>query len=114
VIRLTSEMFVAAHIRRCESEGLAAVLVRHGAPEAGAIYVIVDRLDGTLDLYGPAPQTAFDQDDNRPGRLFSLMDAGVSQQQIDGRLEREARFDPDFWVIAIEDRDGRSLLDLAA
>jgi hypothetical protein len=111
-MRLTSSLFISAHIRRCFTEGASAVVVRHGAEEAGAIFVLVDRLDGTVDLYGPAPQTAFD-DDRPTGRLFQLVIERAAPEAVDTRLEREAQFDPDLWVVAIEDRDGRCFLDLA-
>ena len=42
-------------------EGAFAALRRRGAEEAGAIFIKVNRLDGTGTLYGPAPQTAFDE-----------------------------------------------------
>ena len=57
-MRLKSAIWVAAYMRRCHVEGAFAVLRRRGAEEAGAIFIKVDRLDGTADLYGPAPQTA--------------------------------------------------------
>ena len=50
-----SEIWVKAYLRRCQGEGLAAVLVRRGDADAGAIYIKVSRLDGTAGLYGPAP-----------------------------------------------------------
>ena len=59
-MRVTSGLWVAAYVRRCHSEGAFAVVVRRGAEEAGAITVTVDRLDGTSDLYLPAPQSVFD------------------------------------------------------
>ena len=69
-MRLKSGIWVAAYLRRCQVEGAAAVLRRRGAEEAGAIFIKVSRLDGTADLYGPAPQTAFDE--ARPSeRAFS-------------------------------------------
>ena len=111
-MRLTSALFVSAHIRRCFAEGAAAVVMRRGAEDAGAIFVVVDRLDGTNDLYGPAPQTAFETD--RPAaRLFQQIADRADSEAINARLEREKRFDPDIWVVAIEDRDGRSFLDVA-
>ena len=71
-MRVTSALWVGAYIRRCQVEGAPAVVVRKGAEEAGAILVIVDRLDGTSDLYGPAAQTAFGE--SRPSeRLFRVM-----------------------------------------
>ena len=110
-MRLTSAIFVSAQIRRCLIEGASAVVVRRGAAEAGAIFVVVDRLDGTVDLYAPAPQTAFDE--GRPAdRLFQAVMQGASNEAVNARLEREKKFDPDLWVMAIEDRAGRSFLEL--
>lgn len=89
-----------------------AAVVRHGADEAGAILVVVDRLDQTVDLYGPAPQSAFAE--SRPtDRLFQLLLGRSERAAIEARLASELRFDPDLWVIEVEDRGGRSFLDLA-
>ena len=52
--RLRSDFWVSAYIRRCGVEGIEAVLRKRGAAEAGALFVKVDRLDGTASLYGPA------------------------------------------------------------
>jgi hypothetical protein len=90
---------------------MAAVL-RHGADEAGAILVVVDRLDQTADLYGPAPQSVFA--DGRPAdRLFQLLMSRVDRAAIDARLSDELRFDPDLWVVEVEERNGLAFLDLA-
>lgn len=89
-----------------------AVVARRGADEAGAILVVVDRLDETVDLYGPAPQSAFA--DSRPAdRLFQLLLSRASRSEIDTRLADELRFDPDLWLVEVEDRFGRAFLDLA-
>ena len=89
-----------------------AAVVRHGADEAGAILVVVDRLDQTVDLYGPAPQSAFAK--SRPAdRLFQLLLSRCERAAIDARLVKELKFDPDLWVVEVEDRNGRAFLDLA-
>ena len=64
-MRLKSGIWVAAYIRRCEAEGAFAAVRRRGAEEAGAIFIKLNRLDGTAEIYGPAPQTAFE--DSHPG-----------------------------------------------
>jgi hypothetical protein len=111
-MRVTSALWVGAFIRRCFVEGATAAVARHGADEAGAILVIVDRLDRTADLYGPAPQSAFAE--SRPSeRLFHLMLARSDRSAIDARVASELRFDPDLWIVEVEDRDGRAFLDLA-
>ena len=111
-MRLTSALFVSAKIRRCFIEGASAAVVRHGADEAGAIFFLVDWLDDTIDLYGPAPQTAFAEDDRPQDRLFQIIADRLPPAEVDSRLEREAKFDPDIWIVAIEDPEGRCFLDL--
>lgn len=108
--RVTSGLFVAAYIRRCNGEGHPAVVMRRGAEEAGAIFVVVDRLDGRNDLYGPAPQGVFD-DAHPSERLFQKLSADQDGAEIQEALARERRFDPDIWVVAVEDRDGRPFVD---
>jgi hypothetical protein len=110
VARLRSDFWVAAHLRRCAVEGITAVLRRRGAPEAGAIFVKLDRLDGTASLYGPAPQSLLDEGGG--GRLFTALLENVASHDIEDRMSRESRFDPDFWFVEIEDRQGRHFLDL--
>jgi hypothetical protein len=112
-MRLKSGIWAAAYLRRCNTEGVFAAVRRRGAEEAGAIFIKISRLDGTGTLYGPAPQTAFD--DAQPAdRIFTAMLGGgtpVSEADIEARLTREIRFDPDVWIIEIEDRAGRNFLD---
>ena len=109
-MRVTSSLWVGAYVRRCFAEGAFAAVVRRGAEEAGAIFVIVDRLNGTADLYAPAPQAIFDE--SRPSdRLFQLVAADEPLADVNARVEREVRFDPDLWVVAVEDRDGRAFLE---
>jgi len=110
-MRLTSEFFVSALVRRVMGEGGFAAATRKGAAEAGAIFVVVDNLDGRLQLFGPAPQSMFS--DLPDGRLFECLLADADRLDLMERFEREARIDPDFWVVEIEDRDGARFLPLA-
>src|SRR5438477_3816298 len=111
-MRLKSDIWVAAYLRRCQVQGAAAVLRRRGAEEAGAIFVKLNRLDGTADLYGPAPQTAFDEA-HPMDRAFvhSLGNEAQPDAKVEERLVREIRFDPDAWIVEVEDRAGRHFLD---
>ncbi len=111
-MRLRSDLWVAAYLRRCGSEGVAAYLRRRGAAEAGAIFVKIDRLDGKAALFGPAPQSAAGDGD----RLFTQThrDAWIESAAVEARLKRELDFDVDLWIVEAEDRLGRNFLDLAA
>ena len=112
-MRLKTGIWVAAYLRRCNVEGIFAAVRRHGAEEAGAIFVKINRLDGTGALYGPAPQSAFDG--AQPAdRLFVVLvgsDTPAAEADIEARLTREIRFDPDLWIIEVEARAGRNFLD---
>jgi hypothetical protein len=111
-MRLKSAIWVAAYVRRCHIEGAYAVVRRRGAEEAGAIFIKIARLDGTADLFGPAPQTAFDH--ARPAeRAFvaCLKVQPAAEADVESYLTREARFDPDLWIVEVEDRSGRHFLD---
>jgi hypothetical protein len=111
-MRLKSGLWVAAYIRRCNVEGVFAAVRRRGADEAGAIFIKVSRLDGTADVYGPAPQSAFD-DEYPLDRAFSaaLKTMPASEADAEAYLARQIRFDPDVWIIETEDRAGRCFLD---
>ena len=47
-MRIKSEIWVRAYLRRCQSDGVPVVIVRRGDEAAGAIFICVDRLDGTV------------------------------------------------------------------
>jgi hypothetical protein len=112
-MRLKTALWVAAYLRRCQVEGVSAVVRRRGAEEAGAIFVRINRLDGTSDLFGPAPQSAFDAA-SEAGRAFSvsLAERPAPDAAIETYLAREIKFDPDVWIVEVEDRAGRSFLDV--
>lgn len=111
--RLKSSIWVAGYLRRCQSAGVFGAVRRRGAEEAGAIFVKVALMDGRAMLFVPAPQTAYD--DSRPvERVFTPSPPqAVDEQVIEARLAKEISFDPDVWIVEIEDREGRHFLDLA-
>lgn len=109
--RLRTDFWVAALRRRAEAAGAFISVARKGAEEAGAVFILVDRHDGRLDLYGPAPQSVFD--DRPTDRLFSPLAREVPEEKTASRMAQELRFDPDLWLIEIEDREGRCFVELA-
>ena len=108
--RVTSALWVAAYIRRCGVAGASAYLLRKGAEAAGAIYIKVNKLDGTALVLAPAPQAVFDT--ARPERAWIGWRGGnpVPEAEADDYLRRESGFDPDLWLVEIEDRKGRHFL----
>lgn len=104
---------MAAYLRRCQTVGLFGAVRRRGAEEAGAVFVKVALLDGNAMLYVPAPQAIYD--DSRPiERIFTpTSKEPLPESSVEERLQKEIRFDPDAWIVEIEDREGRHFLDLS-
>jgi hypothetical protein len=94
-MRLKSAIWVAAYLRRCQTEGIFGAVRRRGAEEAGAVFVKLALLDGTALLFTPASP--------KP----------VTEQAVEERLMKEMQFDPDVWIVEIEDKAGRHFLELA-
>jgi hypothetical protein len=109
-MRIKSELWVKAYLRRCALEGAAALLERRGDSDAGAIYIKVSRLDGTAALFGPAPASLGARDSERRWQPC-LATATAREAEADAYLARQLSFDPDLWIVAVEDRDGRHFLE---
>ena len=108
-MRLRSDIWVAAYMRTVEVGGGFATLRRRGAAEAGAVFVVVDRLDGRCALFAPGPS-----DETLGERRFLRAHKAewVDSAEVSARLEREVRRDPDLWIVDVERRDGVHGLDV--
>ncbi len=99
-----------AYLRRCQSAGACVVVVRRGDDQAGAIFIWINRLDGSAQLFGPAPAGFADSHIAR--RWVQCMGGEpVSASEAARYLERQMEVDPDLWVVEVEDRAGRHFLD---
>jgi len=112
-MRVKSEIWVRAYLRRCQAESAAVVIVRRGDEAAGAIFICIVRLDGTVSLYGPAPAGLIESETDR--RWVSCFGSRlVREAEADDYLARQREFDPDLWIIQVEDKAGRHFLGDAA
>ncbi len=111
--RVTSRLWVDAYVRRIAAEGNYGCVVKRGAESAGAIFIILNHLNGQYSLYGPAPQSLMNND-GRWHRLFSELISRQEESVLLARMQREEKFDSDLWIVENEDRHGRSFLDIAA
>lgn len=105
IARLKAGIFVRALIRRAEVAGAQAYVARHGAEEAGAVLLKIARLDGTC--------LVLDQARRGEGELVWVKPLGDSADETRAKLffEKQIRFDPDLWIVEIEDREGRTFVD---
>jgi hypothetical protein len=101
---LKTEFWAAALIRRAESGGAAAFLVRRGDADAGAVLLKVSKLDGQAALYVPARSA-------EGARIWTLPLGEVEESRADAYCVRRLEDDPDLWIIEVEDRSGRHFLD---
>lgn len=108
-MRLKSEIWVKAYLRRCMAAGAFAVVVRHGDDDAGAIYIRIAKGDGTAALFGPAPAGLSDADFDR--HWVPLLAGGfVDEATVQKFCDQEMKFDSDLWLVEVEDREGRNFL----
>ncbi len=98
-MRVTSDFFVSALIRRVFSSGGFAAVQRRGSPEAGAVFCVCRQRDGTLVLIGPAPQTSYGEE--VADRRFAILATDL-EEVVEARIAKESRFDSDLWVVEIE------------
>jgi hypothetical protein len=105
VPRLKAGIFVRALIRRVEVAGASAYVVRKGTEEAGAVYLKLSRLDGTC--------TILEQVRRGEGDLAWMKPIGdaIDDERAKAYFDKQVRFDPDLWIVEIEDRDGRAFVD---
>lgn len=103
-MRLKSEIWVHALLRRCFVQGMFGAVLRKGAEEAGAIYVVINRLDGTVRLLGPPPGSSIDEQGER--LWIEVSPPVTSVLDVQSFIDKLTKFDPDIWVVEIEDRTG--------
>ena len=102
--RLTAEFWVGAYLRRLQRFDIPAFVTRRGDNTAGAVLIKMNTLDGQASLW----QRSYDL---MTGERRWMMLADGPEAEIDAAATRQAGFDPDLWVIEVEDREGRHLLD---
>lgn len=108
-LRLKSEFFVQALVRRVQGAfvdgGAAAYIAKRGDSDAGGIFVRVNRLDGTAGVLSLFTHMQGDQ------RWRIVVPPQTAEADVDARMVREMKRDPDIWVVEIEDAKGRHFLE---
>jgi len=102
--RVTARLWIDAYLLRLRQQGIPAFVVGKGDETAGAILVKLNPLDGTARLF----QRSFDlmSGERRWGVL-----ADGPEADVDASIARQRSFDRDLWVIEVEDKAGRHMLD---
>ncbi|MBA2587986.1 MAG: DUF1491 family protein [Alphaproteobacteria bacterium] len=103
--RLKAGIFVRALTRRTEVAGASAFVVRMGSEEAGAVILRVNRLDGMM--------LVLNQTRDGKGRLVWAQALGgwTDEKRAGEWCDKQVKFDPDVWIVEVEDRQGRAFVD---
>ena len=102
--RLTTEIWVAAYLTRLRLATIPAFILQKGDHTAGAVLVKLNTLDGQARCF----QRSFDLMSGE--RQWVVLSEG-DEADVDASIAKQKSFDPDLWVIEIEDKAGRHLLD---
>lgn len=102
--RLASGLWVAAYIRRLGVENIPAFVARRGQAEAGAVLVKISTLDGNARAY----QRGFDFASD--AQVWRELASGPDNE-VEEAITRQIGYDPDLWVVEVEDRQGRHFFD---
>ncbi len=102
--RVTSDLWVSAYLARLRLAAIPVYLTKRGDATAGAVVVKLATLDGQARAYVRRWDFASDT------RLWAVLSDG-DEAAVDAALARETARDPDLWLIEVEDRAGRTLLD---
>ena len=101
--RLTSSFWVHAYLARLRLADIPAFVTAHGDDTGGAVLVKLNTLDGRAQAF----QRSFDL---MTGARAWVVLAEGDEAAVDAAVARQRGFDPDLWVIEVEDRAGRHLL----
>lgn len=104
MVRLTAELWVQAYLTRLRLADIPAFVTAKGDANAGAVLVKQNPLNGSAKLFQRSVDI-FTGD-----RMWVLLADGPDED-VEATIAKQRSFDPDLWVIEVEDRNGRHLLD---
>lgn len=105
--RMPTGLWVQAHLARLSSKGIPVVLVKRGDLNSGIVIVKVNRIEGGIDIFMQGRDAAgnFSWQPGIDGRR-------VDDLEADAFIKRQTAYDPDIWVIEIEDCEGCNPIEI--
>lgn len=102
VPRLKARLWVQAAVRQCGTQGIVAMVVRHGDDDAGVVLVKLNRGAEGCEVFTQVRDGA-----GQAGWLRATGPVPVEESVADAYIARQREVDSDLWVIEVEDRQGR-------
>ncbi len=111
--RLKSYIWVDALRLRAQNGGAFIYIARKGDRDAGAVLLKLCLMDGRARLY--VPERNYDlelADKDNPNAQSWMWRASdlLPESEVDALIAKRSKFDPDIWVVEIEDKQGRHFL----
>ena len=106
VMGLTTGLWVSAQVRICDRAFIPATVVRRGDSDAGTVLLKLNRFEDGVTVYTQASSTG-----DEPTWSRGTGPKPVSEAEADAYIERQVKYDPDVWVLEIEDRRGQYKID---
>ncbi|MEM0977055.1 MAG: DUF1491 family protein [Pseudomonadota bacterium] len=101
--RLRSDLWVAAYRKHLEILNIPCMVVAKGQASSGAVMVKLNTLDGKA--------TALQRSVQPDGTSGWMVVSEGDERDVDHSISKQLNFDPDLWVLEVEDKAGRHLLD---
>jgi len=106
VMGLNTGLWVMAQVRICDRNYIPAAIVRRGDSDAGTVLLKLNRFEAGVTVYTQASSTG-----EEPLWSRGTGPTPVSEAEADAYIARQVKYDPDVWVLEIEDRRGQYKLD---
>lgn len=103
---ITTGIWVMAQVRLCDRAFIPATVVRRGDPDAGTVLLKLNRFEQGVTVFTQTSSTG-----DEPAWNRGTGAAPVSEADADAYIQRQVKYDPDVWVLEIEDRKGQYKLD---
>jgi hypothetical protein len=100
---LSTDIWVSALLKRVEIAGSFATIAKKGDARAGSVIIKVLNLRTREAYVLREAQTGEDTLWMRPVET-------LNEPDVDAYIERQLKYDPDLWVVEIEDAEGRNFL----
>jgi hypothetical protein len=104
--RLKSGIWIQAQIRLCTISNLPAYVAKKGDPDAGAIIIRLNKLNGSNLVYSQTRSISGYIAWSPAGNGNPMNDIETSLY-----LEKQQKYDPDLWILEIEDPNEKFKFD---
>ena len=98
--RIPTHLWLDAHIKQSQAQGISVYIVHKGAEMSGSILLKLNGLEGDVKLLSQIRDM-----DGTLSWMHVLGKEHVAESEADAYITRNTERDPDIWVVEIEDKN---------